>query len=146
MELAIELSIKNVLDKKGGPFGAVIMDNKGNIISCGVNQVVNTNDPTAHAEIIAIRNACEKLKTFVLEDCTIYSSTEPCPMCYSAIRWAKIKTIYYANDRNDAEKIGFNDKNIYNDIENRKLGMIKIHDTNAIKAFELWTLSDSTRY
>jgi len=146
MELAVELSIKNVLDKNGGPFGAVIMDNKGGIISCGVNQVVNTNDPTAHAEIIAIRNACEKLKTFTLEDCIIYSSTEPCPMCYSAIRWAKIRTIYFANDRHDAEKIGFNDKNIYNDIENRELGMIKIHHPNAIKAFELWALSDSTRY
>lgn len=146
MDLAIELSIKNVLDNNGGPFGAVIVDKNGNIISQGVNQVVKNNDPTAHAEIIAIRNACEHLKTFSLENCIIYSSTEPCPMCYSALRWARIDKIFYANDRNDAAKIGFSDKNIYDEIENRKLNTIKIKNTNAINAFQLWSESNGIHY
>lgn len=146
MDLAIKLSIENVCNKNGGPFGAVITDQDGKIISQGVNMVVKNNDPTAHAEIIAIRNACKILDTFCLENYSIYSSTEPCPMCYSAIRWARIDKIYYGNDRNDAEKIGFSDKDIYDEIENRNLNMIKIKDKNAIKAFELWKESNGIKY
>ena len=137
---AIELSIQSA-KSKGGPFGCVIVkDNK--IIAEGHNQVTTNNDPTAHAEIVAIRNACTKLNDFFLKGCDLYTSCEPCPMCLSAIYWARIKKIYYANTRNDAKKIDFSDALIYEElnktIKERKIPMQQIMRDEALKAFELW--------
>ena len=140
MQRAIELSIENV-NKGGGPFGSVIVkDNK--IIAEGINKVTPTNDPTAHGEIIAIRQACEKLNDFRLNECELYSSCEPCPMCLSAIYWARIKKIYFANTRKDAQKIDFDDSLIYSEllknINERKIPMIQMMRNEALKAFDLW--------
>ena len=139
MSRAIELSIESVT-KGGGPFGSVIVkDNK--IISEGFNKVTSTNDPTAHGEIVAIRNSCKILNNFSLKGCDIYTSCEPCPMCLSAIYWARIDRVYYANTRNDAKKINFDDSLIYEqltkNIEERKIKMIQLMRNEALKAFEL---------
>jgi len=140
MKRAIELSINSV-ENGGGPFGSVIVkDNK--IIAEGSNRVTSNNDPTAHGEIVAIREACKKLNNFSLSQCELYSTCEPCPMCLSAIYWARIDKIYYANTRKDAQKIDFDDSLIYTelkkDIDNRKISMIQIMRNEALKAFELW--------
>ena len=137
---AIELSIKSA-ETIGGPFGCVIVkDNK--IISEGSNKVTSTNDPTAHGEIVAIRNACLKLNTFNLSGCELYSSCEPCPMCLSAIYWSHIEKIFYANSRNDAKNIDFDDSFIYSEInkkiEDRKIKMTQMLRDEALKAFEIW--------
>ena len=139
---AIKLSIENVKTGNGGPFGAVIISQENEIISIGSNLVTSNNDPTAHAEVMAIRNACQKLGTPFLENCTIYTSCEPCPMCYAAIKWAKIDNIFYANTRDDAKDIGFDDAKIYDDIINKTQNMVKMENTNAIEAFELWGTSE----
>ena len=137
---AIELSVKNV-KSGGGPFGAVIV-NKGKIIGTGVNKVTLLNDPTAHAEVNAIRNAARRINNFDLTGCDIYTSCEPCPMCLSAIYWANISNIYFANTRKEAKKIGFRDDHIYNEIpkpiSKRKINTVRIKDTNAIDAFLIW--------
>ena len=140
MKRAIELSIQNIKNN-GGPFGCIIVkENK--IIAEGVNRVTFNNDPTAHAEIIAIRNACKKLNTFNLEKCELYTSCEPCPMCLSAIYWSHIDKIYYGNSRLDASKIGFDDNFIYNelnkDLSSRKIQMKQISQKEAKKAFLDW--------
>ena len=140
MKRAIELSIQNIKNN-GGPFGCIIVkENK--IIAEGVNRVTFNNDPTAHAEIIAIRNACKKLNTFNLEKCELYTSCEPCPMCLSAIYWSHIDKIYYGNSRLDASKIGFDDDFIYNelnkDLSSRKIQMKQISQNEAKKAFSDW--------
>ena len=140
MKRAIELSVESV-NKGGGPFGSVVVkDNK--IIAEGSNKVTPTNDPTAHGEIVAIREACKKINTFTLGGCELYSSCEPCPMCLSAIYWARIDKIYYANTREDARKIDFDDSLIYTElqksIDKRKIPMIQILRNEALKAFELW--------
>ena len=140
MKKAIELSIENI-NKGGGPFGCVIVkDNK--IIAEGSNKVTTTNDPTAHGEIVAIREACKKLNDFSLKGCELYSTCEPCPMCLSAIYWARINKIYYANTREDAQKIDFDDSLIYSEfkktIKERKIPMIQMMRSEALKAFELW--------
>ena len=140
MRIAIDLSIKNI-NKGGGPFGSVIVkDNK--IIAEGSNRVTTSNDPTAHGEIVAIRLACQKLSNFDLSGCEIYSSCEPCPMCLSAIYWARIDKIYYANTRKDAQKIDFDDSLIYSELQKkmneRKIPMVQIMRNEALKAFELW--------
>jgi tRNA(Arg) A34 adenosine deaminase TadA len=145
MNRAVDLSIQNVLSQNGGPFGAVIVQNN-KIISEGVNSVVHDNDPTSHAEIVAIRKACKLLNTYSLSDCDIYSSTEPCPMCYAAIRWARIENIYYANTRYDADKIGFSDKMIYQEIERNKLKCIHKPHKKAIEAFQLYTKMNGELY
>ena len=137
---AIELSIKSV-GSGTGPFGAVIVkDNK--IISEGFNIVTSSNDPTSHAEIVAIRKACKDLNNFSLEGCDLYTTCEPCPMCLSAIYWAKIEKIYYANTRNDAKKIDFSDAMIYEElnktIKDRTIPMHQIMRDEALKAFDLW--------
>ena len=137
---AIELSIKSA-ETIGGPFGCVIVkDNK--IISEGSNKVTLTNDPTAHGEIVAIREACLKLNTFNLSGCELYSSCEPCPMCLSAIYWSHIDKIFYANTRNDAKNIDFDDSFIYSEInkkiEDRKIEMTQVHRDEALKAFKIW--------
>ena len=149
MSRAIELSIESV-NKGGGPFGSVIVkDNK--IISEGFNKVTSTNDPTAHGEIVAIRNSCKILNNFSLKGCDIYTSCEPCPMCLSAIYWARIDRVYYANTRNDAKKINFDDSLIYEqltkNIEERKIKMIQLMRNEALKAFELWDKkTDKVKY
>ena len=140
MKRAIELSIKSV-NNGGGPFGSVIV--KGDeIIAEGSNKVTSNNDPTAHGEIVAIREACKKLNDFSLNGCELYSTCEPCPMCLSAIYWARIDKIYYANTREDARKIDFDDSLIYTElqknIDKRKIPMIQILRNEALKAFELW--------
>ena len=140
MTRAIELSIESI-NKGGGPFGSLIVKSN-KIISEGFNQVTTTNDPTAHGEIVAIRNSCKILKSFSLEGCELYTSCEPCPMCMSAIYWARIKSVYYANTRNDAKKIDFDDSLIYEqltkNIKERKIRMIQLMRNEALKAFELW--------
>ena len=140
MNRAIDLSVKNIEDK-GGPFGCVITkDNK--IIAEGVNQVTINNDPTAHAEIVAIRKACKEQSTFNLSGYELYTSCEPCPMCLSAIYWAHIDKIYYGNSREDASKINFDDKFIYDEfkvnISHRKIPIKQICENDALKAFKLW--------
>ena len=140
MKKAIDLSIQNIKDS-GGPFGCVIVKNN-DIIAEGVNRVTSNNDPTAHAEIVAIRNACNKLNTFNLEGCELYSSCEPCPMCLSAIYWSHIDKVYYGNSREDAAKIQFDDKFIYDELSlkmtERKIPISQISRDEAIKAFNLW--------
>lgn len=141
MRLAIRLSEQNVSKTLGGPFGAVIVKD-GNIIAKSANKVALQNDPTAHAEVSAIRMACKKLKTFNLSGCLIYTSCEPCPMCLSAIYWAQIDSIYFANTKKDAANIGFNDQFIYDEIpldkDKRKIVMHQILSEEAILAFKLW--------
>ena len=149
MQKAIELSIKNI-NNKGGPFGCVIVKNN-KIISEGVNGVTQNNDPTAHAEIVAIRNACKKLNTFDLSGCELYTSCEPCPMCLSAIYWSHIDIVYYDNSRENAAEIEFDDKFIYDemkkDINERKIPLKQILKDEAIKAFNLWTQTENkTKY
>ena len=140
MQRAIELSIESI-NSGGGPFGSVIVKDE-KIISEGMNRVAVNNDPTAHGEIVAIRNACKKLNTFNLSDCSLYSSCEPCPMCMSAIYWSRIGKVYYANTRDDAKKINFDDSLIYSEIpkknEDKKILMKQIMRNEALKAFDLW--------
>ena len=146
---AIELSMIS-LKEDGGPFGCVIVKNN-EIISEGFNEVTNKNDPTAHAEIVAIRNACNKLNTFTLKGTQMFTSCEPCPMCLSAIYWSHIDKIYYGNNRKDAAKIGFDDSYIYDelslDLNKRKIPLEQINEKEAIKAFEEWEVkTDKTVY
>ena len=149
MKRAIELSIENV-SKNGGPFGCVIVKD-GKIVSEGSNKVTSSNEPTAHGEIVAIREACRKLNNFSLSGTELYSSCEPCPMCLSAIYWARIDKIYYANTRKDAQKIDFDDSLIYSEfqknINERKIPMIQMMRNEALKAFELWDKkTDKVKY
>lgn len=141
MARAIQLSLENVRSGRGGPFGAVIAKN-GAIIGEGTNQVTATNDPTAHAEIFAIREACKRLGTFRLEGCDIYASCEPCPMCLGAIYWAHLARIYFANAAEDASKIGFDDSVIYREIaqphSQRKIPMVQLMRDEALAAFRAW--------
>ena len=146
---AIELSINSV-NTVGGPFGCVIVkENK--IIAEGSNKVTSSNDPTAHAEVVAIREACKKLNTFNLTGCDLYTSCEPCPMCLSAIYWGHIEKIYYANTRDDAQKIDFDDSLIYSEllknVKKRKISMVQMMRDEALKAFELWDKkTDKVKY
>ena len=140
MMRAIELSIKSA-KSKGGPFGSVIVKNN-KIIAEGSNKVTMNNDPTAHGEIVVIRDACQKLNTFDLSGCDLYSSCEPCPMCLSAIYWSRIKNVFYANTRIDAKAIDFDDSFIYSeinkDLEDRKIKMQQMHRDEALEAFKIW--------
>ena len=141
MEEAIALAEKGIKNDEGGPFGCVIVkDDK--IVGRGNNKVTSTNDPTAHAEINAIRDACKNLDSYQLDDCEIYSSCEPCPMCLGAIYWARPKVIYYGNSRKDAAKIGFDDSMIYDeissDLTNRKIPVINICRKKANQTFAEW--------
>ena len=149
MEMAIELSEQNV-DNGGGPFGAVIVrDNE--IIATGTNRVVPNNDPTAHAEVMAIRNACTKLGSFKLEGCTVYSSCEPCPMCLSALYWAGVERICYGNTKADAKAINFDDSFIYDqldlDYSQRSIKCDHFMREKAYKVFQKWAdKEDKTPY
>ena len=140
IQLACKLASDNI-DKGGGPFGAVIVKD-GEVVATGCNCVTIINDPTAHAEINAIREACRKHDNFKLNDCVIYSSCEPCPMCMSAIYWASISKVYYANTKIDAAAIGFDDNFIYEEIgkrcDYRSIPFIHVTDKSAIDLFEKW--------
>ena len=141
MQRAIQLAIENVRAGKGGPFAAVIVRD-GEIIGEGANSVTTTNDPTAHAEVNAIRNACRALNTFTLKDCEIYTSCEPCPMCLAAIYWARIRAIYYGSDSNDAARAGFDDSYFYEEIrlhrDARSVPLRQILSGEAWQSFQLW--------
>ncbi len=148
IERAIELSRRGMQTMQGGPFGCVIVkDNQ--IVGEGCNQVTKTNDPTAHAEVMAIRNACKKLKTYQLTDCDIYTSCEPCPMCLGAIYWARPRRVFYANTKRDAAAINFDDQFIYDEIEKknaeRHIEFIHIPHKQAIKVFNEWKTFDGKR-
>ena len=150
MQAAIDLAEKGVDSNSGGPFGAVVVkDDK--IIAEGFNSVTSENDPTAHAEVIAIRNACKKLNSFQLTDCTIYTSCEPCPMCLGAIYWARPKKVFFAGNRVDAAKFGFDDQFIYDELgkemDDRKIEFENISRDRAIFVFEKWAAKgDKTKY
>jgi tRNA(Arg) A34 adenosine deaminase TadA len=141
MREAIRLSIQEMRRGQGGPFGAVVVRN-GRIIGRGWNQVTSANDPTAHAEVVAIRAACKRLKTFQLDDCDLYTSCEPCPMCLSAIYWARLRNVFYGNTRQDAARINFDDDFIYREvalpIHRRKLKMKQLLPNEAFAAFAEW--------
>jgi len=145
MREAIRLSIENVKSGNGGPFGAVIVKN-GKIIATAVNEVTSTNDPTAHAEIVAIRKACKKIDSFQLVGCDIYCSCEPCPMCLGAIYWARPNAIYFGNSKEDAAVINFDDHYIYEELDlplaDRKLPTIQLLRDEAQSAFVQWQNSE----
>ena len=149
MTRAIELSIESV-NSGGGPFGSIIVKND-KVIAEGSNKVTLNNDPTAHGEIVAIRKACKSLNNFNLSGCELYSTCEPCPMCLSAIYWAHIDKVYYANTRDDAQKINFDDSLIYSElltnVKKRKIPMVQMMRGEALKAFELWDKkTDKVKY
>jgi guanine deaminase len=150
MQEAIELAKQNLKHKNGGPFGAVVVKD-GKIIGRGVNTVTSQNDPTAHAEVNAIREACTVINSFQLSDCEIYSSCEPCPMCLGAIYWARPKKFYYAATREDAARAGFDDSEIYREIQlsigSRKIPSEQLMKSEAIKVLETWIdLEHKTEY
>lgn len=144
MRIAIELSAQNVLQSLGGPFGAVIVKD-GKVIAKSANKVTSSNDPTAHAEVAAIRLACKKLKTFDLSGCIVYTSCEPCPMCLGALYWARVDCIYYGNTKADAAAINFDDQFIYEELDKslsgRKLPIKQLLRDEAQEAFKLWEKS-----
>ncbi|MER1999975.1 MAG: nucleoside deaminase [Lysinibacillus sp.] len=141
MSEAVQLALESAQTKNGGPFGAIIVKN-GQIVGVGKNSVTTKNDPTAHAEVMAIRDACQNLNTFQLDDCEIYTSCEPCPMCLGAIYWARLSKIYYAATQHDAAKIGFDDNFIYVEIAKEKserfIQMNQLQPEGYLKPFEFW--------
>lgn len=147
---AISLADKGMNAGEGGPFGAIIVKN-GKIVGRGNNKVTSTNDPTAHAEMVAIRDACKNLNSFQLEDCEIYTSCEPCPMCLAAIYWSRPRAVYYACTKEDAAEIGFDDEYIYHQIykpiEERDLKLVKINSEESLEVFRKWDAKkDKIRY
>ncbi len=150
MHEAIRLSFETMRSNTGGPFGAIVVKD-GKIIARGFNRVLETNDPTAHAEVVAIREACKALNNFQLTGCIIYTSCEPCPMCLAAIYWARPEKIFFANTKQDAAKIEFDDQFIYDEIDraffDRKIPMKQLMRDEAIKAFEEWgAKADKKKY
>jgi len=150
MQEAIALSKKGIDNNHGGPFGCVIVKDDV-IVGRGNNKVTSTNDPTAHAEVVAIRDACKNLDTFQLDGCEVYTSCEPCPMCLGAIYWARPKVIYFANNRQDAADIGFDDSMIYDEmaakIEERRIPILSLGREEALKVFKEWAdKADKTSY
>jgi len=150
MRAAIRLSREKMRRNDGGPFGAVIV-RRGKIVGRGWNRVTSTNDPTAHAEIMVIREACRRLKTFRLDDCELYGSCEPCPMCLAAVYWARIGRIFYAGTRRDAAAVGFDDDLIYHEVarpaSRRKIPMRQLLRNDALKVFAEWKKKpDKIRY
>lgn len=144
MRMAVELATRNVEEERGGPFGAVIVRN-GEVLAAAANRVTLDNDPTAHAEVVAIRNACRQLGAFQLEGCTVYTSCEPCPMCLAAIYWARVDAVYYSNTQQEAAVAGFDDSHIYEQLalpmQQRELRMIHLPDEKAIESFDKWQTS-----
>ncbi|MGA8143536.1 MAG: nucleoside deaminase [Candidatus Acidiferrales bacterium] len=150
MARAIEISLENIRSGRGGPFAAVIVKD-GKIIAEGANCVTSTNDPTAHAEVVAIREACKNLENFELQDCEIYTTCEPCPMCLGAIYWARPARVYFASTAADASKAGFDDSLIYEEIPRphaeRKIPLIPMMREQALEAFRVWeSKTDKTEY
>lgn len=149
MQAAIALAETGIENGEGGPFGCVIVKN-GKIVGKGYNKVISTNDPTAHAEIVAIRDACKNLNSFQLEECEVYTSCEPCPMCLGAIYWARPKAIYFGNTKEDAATIGFNDSMIYDeicaDLNARKIPAFNILRNEANATFVSWNEKDSKKH
>lgn len=145
IERAIDLALANVRQGRGGPFGAVIV-RQGNIIAEGVNQVVALNDPTAHAEVMAIREACRRLGRFHLTECDLFTSCEPCPMCLGAVYWARVRRLYYAATRQDAERAGFSDAMIYAQLDLdpavRSIPAERLDTPRAVAPFDLWLRTD----
>jgi len=141
MQQAIALATDNVLSGRGGPFGAIIVRD-GKVVATGSNMVTTTNDPTAHAEVVAIRNACLTLGTFALTGCEIYTSCEPCPMCLAAIYWARLSAIYYGNTAADAANAGFDDAFLYDEIKlplhQRSIPTINLLRDQALSSFNAW--------
>ena len=144
MQQAIQLATENVAHGRGGPFGAVIVKD-GAVVATGANQVTASNDPTAHAEVVAIRNACQALGTFQLDGCDIYTSCEPCPMCLAAIYWAHCQAIFYGNDAADAARAGFDDSFLYEEVrkplDQRKVQITRMLADEARVSFEIWLKS-----
>ena len=144
MERAIALSIENVRSGSGGPFAALVVRD-GSILATGTNQVTTMLDPTAHAEVVAIRAACQAARNFQLIDCELYTTCEPCPMCMGAIYWARLAKVYYANTRDDAARVGFDDSLIYDQLElspgQRKIPMHQLMREQALEAFREWERS-----
>lgn len=144
MGQAVQIAFENVRDKRGGPFGALVVKD-GQVVGRGRNEVTTSNDPTAHAEIQAIREACRHLETFQLNDCDLYTSCEPCPMCLGAIYWARPRNVYYACTKEDAAHVGFDDQFIYEQIvlphEERSIPFQRIDLTNKRSPFEAWSQS-----
>lgn len=141
IKIAVDLSREGSQSNKGGPFGCVVVKN-GKIVGKGSNQVTSSNDPTAHAEVVAIRDACKNLNTFQLTDCEIFTSCEPCPMCLGAIYWARPSKVYFANTRHEAAEAGFDDAFIYEEInvapDKRKIEMVHFPDQQALQIFKDW--------
>jgi len=150
MKEAIRLSFETMRNNTGGPFGAVVVKD-GKVIARGFNRVIETNDPTAHAEVVAIREACKVLNNFQLDGCEIYTSCEPCPMCMAAIYWARPDKVYYANSKSDAALIGFDDQFIYEELalpySSRAIQLERLLATEALEAFKEWeSKTDKVRY
>ena len=150
MTRAIELARNGVATNDGGPFGCVVVKN-GEIIGEGNNRVTSTNDPTAHAEVVAIRDACKRLGSFQLDDCTIYTSCEPCPMCLGAIYWARPEKVFFACTRDDAAEIGFDDNFIYEELEKsneeREMVLMNLMRDEALELFQNWAVkTDKVEY
>jgi guanine deaminase len=150
MEKAIALSIENVRTGSGGPFAALVVRG-GSVLASGTNQVTALLDPTAHAEVVAIRAACQAIRSFQLVDCELYTTCEPCPMCMGAIYWARLAKVYYANTRDDAASVGFDDSLIYDQLAlppgERKIPMLQLMREEALEAFREWELSPlKTKY
>jgi guanine deaminase len=141
LEMAVEMAVKSVHGKQGGPFGAIVVRD-GQIIGRGMNSVTRQHDPTAHAEVLAIRDACRYLGHHQLDDCIIYSSCEPCPMCMGAIYWARPKAVYFASTRDDAAAAGFDDSFIYDELakpyDRRAIGTIRLDIQDRSRPFEIW--------
>lgn len=149
MKIANENAKNGIEKQEGGPFGAVIVDKEGNIISNGNNKVLKNNDPTAHAEIEAIRNACKKLNTYDLSEYILYTSCEPCPMCLSAAIWANMKTIYYGCTKEDANNIGFRDDIIYDYLKGKNKSLVKLENIDreeCLKTFEKYNKENGVIY
>jgi tRNA(Arg) A34 adenosine deaminase TadA len=146
MKMAIDLSRTGMVQGKGGPFGCVIVKD-GKVVGQGCNSVLETNDPTAHAEVVAIRDACKNLGSFQLEGCYLYTSCEPCPMCLGAIYWARPERVFFANTKKDAAAIGFDDQFIYEELElplnKRKIPFSQLSKEAAKKVFKEWELLDN---
>ena len=149
MKIANDNAKNGIVKKEGGPFGAIIVDKKGNIISNGNNKVLINTDPTAHAEVVAIREACKKLNTYDLSECILYTSCEPCPMCLSAAIWANIKTIYYGCTKEDANNIGFRDDIIYDYLKGENKNLVKLGNIDreeCLKTFEEYSKENGIIY
>ncbi|MFC4097383.1 nucleoside deaminase [Euzebyella saccharophila] len=150
MKRAIEMAAKGMNSNAGGPFGAVVVKD-GEIVAEGHNKVTSTNDPTAHAEVVVIREACKKLGSFQLTDCILYTSCEPCPMCLGAIYWARPKAVYFACTKEDAKAIDFDDRFIYDELEKdmdaRKMTFVQLLRKEALPVFQSWAeKNDRTDY